>query len=37
MPLPESPLKIDIGASLSLTLHEAACRQVDATNRPNCQ
>jgi citrate lyase subunit beta / citryl-CoA lyase len=30
MPLPESPLKIDIGASLSLTLHEAASRQVDA-------
>ena len=30
MTLPESPLQIDIGASLSLTLHEAASRQVDA-------
>jgi hypothetical protein len=30
MPLPESPFQIDIGASLSLTLHEAASRQVDA-------
>ncbi len=30
MPLPESPFQIDIGATLSLTLHEAASRQVDA-------
>ena len=30
MTLPESPFQIDIGASLSLTLHEAASRQVDA-------
>ena len=30
MTLPETPLQIDIGASLSLTLHEAASRQVDA-------
>jgi hypothetical protein len=30
MTLPESPFQIDISASLSLTLHEAASRQVDA-------
>jgi hypothetical protein len=30
MTLPESPFQIDIGASTSLTLHEAASRQVDA-------
>jgi len=30
MTLPESPFQIDIGASLSLTLHKAATRQVDA-------
>ncbi|BAR58789.1 hypothetical protein NK6_5631 [Bradyrhizobium diazoefficiens] len=30
MTRPESPFLIDIGASLSLTLHEAASRQVDA-------
>jgi hypothetical protein len=30
MTLPESPFKIDIGTSLSLTLHEAASRQIDA-------
>jgi hypothetical protein len=30
MTLPESPLKIDIDASLSLTLHRAASRQIDA-------
>jgi hypothetical protein len=30
MPLPESPFQIDIGALLSLTLHAAASRQVDA-------
>src|ERR1700730_18351996 len=30
MTLPESPLQIDISASRSLTLHEAASRQVDA-------
>ncbi|MET4513744.1 hypothetical protein [Bradyrhizobium sp. I1.7.5] len=30
MPLPESPLQIDIDASLFLTLHKAATRQVDA-------
>ena len=30
MTLPETPLQIDIGASLFLTLHKAATRQVDA-------
>ncbi|MET4514324.1 hypothetical protein [Bradyrhizobium sp. I1.7.5] len=30
MTLPESPLKIDVGGSLSLTLHAAATRQIDA-------
>ena len=30
MTLPESPFQIDISASLSLSLHEAASRQVDA-------
>jgi hypothetical protein len=30
MTLPESPFQIDIGASLSLTVPEAASRQVDA-------
>jgi hypothetical protein len=30
MTLPETPLRIDSGASLFLTLHKAATRQVDA-------
>ena len=30
MTLPESPFQIDISASLSLSLHDAASRQVDA-------
>jgi hypothetical protein len=30
MTLPETPLQIEIGASLFLTLHKAATRQVDA-------
>lgn len=30
MPLPESPLQIEIGAPLRLTLHKAASRQIDA-------
>ncbi|WP_027548327.1 hypothetical protein [Bradyrhizobium sp. WSM2254] len=30
MTLPETPLQIDLGASLFLTLHKAATRQVDA-------
>ena len=30
MTLPESPLQIDIGTPLFLTLHKAASRQVDA-------
>src|SRR5258708_1736353 len=29
MTLPETPIKIEIGASLFLTLHKAATRQVD--------